>query len=146
MIFAKNFAKKLWKKNNTWNIFRPSDPVYYIEDCRISSLVINLELIICSLIYWETFEHYKLSVKNWLLQIRATIIMHYVCSLPLFHYGLTFLFLFKTSEVFLPSKTVQNNFNTFCLALPTKKCHLSHRFKIGPHYIWTQFGNSGNSV
>ena len=65
------------------------------------SLVINLELIICSLIYWETFEHYKLSVKNWLLQIRATIIMHYVCSLLLFHCGLTFLFLSKTCEVCL---------------------------------------------
>ena len=65
------------------------------------SLVINLELIICSLIYWETHEHYKLSVKNWLLQIRATIIMHYVCSLLLFHCGLTFLFLSKTCEVFL---------------------------------------------
>ena len=65
------------------------------------SLVINLELIICSLIYWETHEHYKLSVKNWLLQIRATIIMHYVCSLLLFHCGLTFLFLSKTCEDFL---------------------------------------------
>ena len=71
------------------------------------SLVINLELIICSLIYWETHEHYKLSVKNWLLQIRATIIMHYVCSLPLFHYGLTFLFLSKKYKVFLTWKTVQ---------------------------------------
>ena len=41
LIFAKNFARN-FEKNNTWNIrrlvnetHRPSDPAYYIEDCRI---------------------------------------------------------------------------------------------------------------
>ena len=41
MIFAKNFARNYEKKNYTWTIRRlvdenqPSDPAYYIEDCRI---------------------------------------------------------------------------------------------------------------
>ena len=46
-IFAKNVARNYEKKNNTWNINhlvdesfvpatqQPSNPAYYIEDCRI---------------------------------------------------------------------------------------------------------------
>ena len=90
-VWAADFAVQEYYRGENWHGITWQQP----------SLVKNLELIIRSLIYWETHEHYKLSVKNWLLQIRATIIMHYVCSLPLFHYGLTFLFLSKTCEVFL---------------------------------------------
>ena len=40
MIFPKNFARNYEKTNNTWNMRclsqQPSEPAYYIEDCRIS--------------------------------------------------------------------------------------------------------------
>ena len=48
--FCKEFWKKLWTKNNTWNIRclvdesfvpSPSEPAYYIVDCRISSFYIS---------------------------------------------------------------------------------------------------------
>ena len=47
MIFAKNFARNYEKKiilgtSDTWSMrrssHRQSDPAYYIEDCRISTL------------------------------------------------------------------------------------------------------------
>ena len=48
--FARNYEKKILETSDAWSMSclsnRPSDPVYHIEDCRISGLQLKNE--ICS--------------------------------------------------------------------------------------------------
>ena len=62
MIFAKNFARNYEKKiilgtSDAWSMSRlskrPSDPAYYIEDCRIFEDCQILDLTVLIYILWS---------------------------------------------------------------------------------------------